>query len=46
MDKANYTTEHRNAQHLLGEERHEIEIHLKDGRSLYQIVKHLERPYQ
>ena len=45
MDNANYTTEHRKGQHLLSEERHEIEVRLKDGWSLYRIAKHLGRPY-
>ena len=31
MDNTNYTTEHRKGQHLLSEERHEIEVRLKDG---------------
>jgi len=34
MDKSNYATERRKDQHLLNEERHEIEARLKDGRSL------------
>ena len=45
MDNTNYTTEHRKGQHLLSEERHEIEVRLKDGWSLYRIAKHLGRPY-
>ena len=45
MDKTNYTTEHRKGQHLLSEERHEIEVHLKDGWSINRIAKHLGRPY-
>ena len=45
MDNTNYTTEHRKGQHLLSEERHEIEVRLKDGWSIYRIAKHLERPY-
>lgn len=45
MDETNYTTEHRKGQHLLNEERHEIEVRLKDGWSLYRIAKHLGRPY-
>ena len=45
MDKTNYTTEHRKGQHLLSEERHEIEVRMKDGWSLYRIAKHLGRPY-
>ena len=45
MDETNYTTEHRKGQHLLSEERHEIEVRIKDGWSIYQIAKHLGRPY-
>ncbi len=45
MDKPNYSIEHRKGQHLLTEERHEIEIRLKDGWSLYQIAHKLKRPY-
>lgn len=45
MDNTNYTTEHRKGQHLLSEERHEIEVRLKDGWSPYRIAKHLGRPY-
>ena len=45
MDNTNYTTEHRKGQHLLSEERHEIEVRLKDGWSIYRIAKHLCRPY-
>ena len=45
MDNTNYTTEHRKGQHLLSEERHEIEVRLKDGWSTYRIAKHLGRPY-
>ena len=45
MDITNYTTEHKKGQHLLSEERHEIEVRLKDGWSIYRIAKHLERPY-
>ena len=45
MDNTNYTTEHRKGQHLLSEERHEIEVRLKDGHSVYWIAKHLNRPY-
>ena len=45
MDKTNYTTEHRKGQHLLSEARHEIEVRLKDGWSIYRIAKHLGRPY-
>ena len=45
MDTQNYTTEHRKGQHLLAEERHEIEVRLKDGWKPYRIAKHLGRPY-
>ena len=45
MDNTNYTTEHRKNQHLLSEERHVIEVRLKDGWSTYRIAKHLGRPY-
>jgi IS30 family transposase len=45
MDNANYTTEHRKGQHLLSEERHEIEVFLKLGWSIYKIAKKLGRPY-
>ena len=45
MDNPNYSTEHRKGQHLLAEERHEIEVRLKDGWSTYRIAKHLGRPY-
>ena len=45
MDNTNHTTEHRKGQHLLREERHEIEVRLKDGWSVYRIAKHLGRPY-
>lgn len=45
MDKTNYSMEHRKGQHLSAEERHEIEIRLKDGWSLYQIAHKLKRPY-
>ena len=45
MDNTNYTTEHRKGQHLLSEERHEIEVRCKDGWSIYRIAKHLDRPY-
>ena len=31
MDTQGYITEHRKGQHLLPEERHEIEARLKDG---------------
>ena len=45
MDNTYYTTEHRKGQHLFSEERHEIEVRLKDGWSIYKIAKHLQRPY-
>ena len=45
MDNPNYTTEHRKGQHLLNEERYEIEVRLKDGRSIYKIAKYLGRAY-
>ena len=45
MDNLNYTTEHRKGQHLLNEERYEIEVRLNDGRSIYKIAKHLGRAY-
>lgn len=45
MDNTNNTTEHRKGQHILSEERHEIEVRLKDGWTVYRIAKHLERPY-
>lgn len=45
MDETYYTTEHRKGQHLLSEERHEIEVRLKDKWSIYRIAKHLNRPY-
>ncbi len=45
MDTQDYITEHRKGQHLLAEERHEIEVRLKDGWSIYRIAKHLNRPY-
>lgn len=45
MDDNHYTTDHRKGQHLLNEERHEIEVRLKDGWSAYRIAKHLRRPY-
>ena len=43
MDTQDYTTEHRKGQHLLAEERHEIEVRRKDGWSIYRIAKHLNR---
>ena len=39
------TTEHRKGQHLLNEERYEIEVRLKDGWSIYKIAKYLGRAY-
>ena len=45
MDNPNYTTEYRKGQHLLNEERYEIEVRLKDVRSIYKIAKHLGRAY-
>ena len=45
MDNTKYTTKHRKGQHLLSEERHEIEVRRKDGWSIYRIAKHLGRPY-
>ena len=45
MDRQDCTTEHRKGQHLLAEERHEIEVRLKDGWSVYRIAKHLGRAY-
>ena len=45
MDKLNCNTEHNKYQHITSEERHEIEVRLKDGWSIYKIAKHLSRPY-
>lgn len=45
MDNTYHTTEHQKGQHLLSEERHEIEVRLKDGWTIYRIAKHLGRPY-
>lgn len=45
MDTQDYIIEHRKGQHLLAEERHEIEVRLKDGWSIYRIAKHLGRSY-
>lgn len=45
MDNLNYTIEHGKGQHLNSEERHDIEVHLRDGWSIYKIAKHLCRPY-
>ena len=45
MDNPNCSTEHKKYQHLTSEERHEIEVRLKDGWSVYRIAKYLGRPY-
>ena len=45
MDNLNCSTEHQKGQHLTPEERHNIEVHLKDGWSRYKIAKHLNRPF-
>ena len=45
MDILKYTTKVRKGQHLTAEERHDIEVHLKDGWSTYKIAKHLGRSY-
>ena len=45
MDNSYHTTEHKKYQHITSEERHEIEVRLKDGWSTYKIAKHLCRPY-
>ena len=45
MDIPKYTTKARKGQHLTAEERHDIEVHLKDGWSTYKIAKHLGRSY-
>ncbi|MDD4210680.1 MAG: helix-turn-helix domain-containing protein [Bacteroidales bacterium] len=45
MDNPHFSTEHRKGQHLTAEERHDIEVHLKDEWSKYKIAKHLNRPY-
>ena len=45
MDNTYYTTEHRKGQHLFSEERHEIEVRLKDGWTINRIAKHIGRPY-
>ena len=45
MDNPNNNTEHLKGQHLTPEERHDIEVHLKDGWSQYRIAKHLNSPY-
>lgn len=45
MDNTNHTTEHRKGQHLSLKERHEIEVLLKLGWTVYRIAKYLGRPY-
>ena len=45
MDNSNCNTEHKKYQHLTSEERHEIEVRLKDKWSAYKIAKHLGRSY-
>jgi IS30 family transposase len=45
MDNTYFTTEHKKCQHLTAEERHEIEVRLKDSWTIYKIAKHLQRPY-
>ena len=45
MDNTYLTTEHKKCQHLTDEERHEIEVRLKDKWTIYGIAKHLKRPY-
>lgn len=45
MDNPNCSTEHRKYQHLTAEERHDIEVRLKDGWSIYKIANHLQRPF-
>ena len=45
MDNPNCNTEHKKYQHLTSEERHEIEVRLKDGWSAYKIAKHLSKVY-
>ena len=45
MDNKDYTTEHRKGEHLSSEERHEIEVRLKDQWTIYKIARHLKRPY-
>ena len=45
MDMYDHIIEHRKGQHLLAEERHEIEVRSKDGWSPYRIAKHLGRAY-
>ena len=45
MDNPYCNTEHKKYQHLTSEERHEIEVRLKDKWSAYKIAKHLGRSY-
>ena len=45
MDNSNCNTGHKKYQHLTSEERHEIEVRLKDKWSINKIAKHLGRPY-
>ena len=45
MDNTYLTTEHKKCQHLTDEERHEIEVRLKDKWTIYKIAKQLNRPY-
>ena len=45
MDIQHHIIEHRKGQHLSAEERHEIEVRLKDSWSPYRIAKHLGRAY-
>ena len=45
MDENNSTTKPRKGQHLTSEERHEIEVRLKDGWTIYQIHQQLGRAY-
>ena len=45
MDNKDYTTEQRKGEHLSSEERHEIEVRLKDQWTICKIARHLKRPY-
>lgn len=45
MDNPNCNTEHKKYQYNTSEERHEIEVRLKDKWTIYAIAKHLCRPY-
>lgn len=45
MDENNSTTKPGKGQHLTSEERHEIEVRLKDKWTIYRIAKHLGRAY-